>query len=289
MKFSKNLEFMKLPLISIVTPAFQHRHFLETCIASVVMQEYPHVEHLVIDGGSTDGTAAFLETNPGRVSWWRSHPDNGRTQALNEGFGKVSGDWIGWQNSDDFYYPGAFWRITEISEKHPDVQVIAGDTAIVDEHGIKNNLVGIAPFPAKLWLQGHWPYNQSLFIRRNTLERVLPLDERFHLHMDIELFAKLAMLEPKIGYINQPLGAFRKYDGIKTDNLEYQKQRQWEQTTLRERFRQPMWPGTGWRYQWFRIRHHARVLRFWGGRSVVVRFVTRWRHSKEDIAFIESS
>ena len=276
---------MLLPFISIVTPSFNQLPFLKVCVASIEMQGYPHIEQLVVDGGSTDGTKEYLEGRPGHVAWWRSHSDEGQTQALNEGFTKVSGDWIGWQNSDDFYYPGVFWRVAEIVGKHPEVQVIAGDTAIVDEHGIKNNLVGIAPMPAKLWLQGHWPYNQSLFIRRDLLERVLPLDERFHLHMDIEMFAKLAMQEPKIAYMNQPLGAFRKYEGIKTDNPKHQEQREWEQQTLRERFQQPMWPETGWRYQWFRARFYLWSLKGSGWKALSRR-VGNWVERSEQDCFL---
>ncbi len=271
---------MPLPLISIVTPSFNQLPFLKVCVASIEMQGYPHVEQLVVDGGSTDGTKEYLERNPGHISWWRSRLDEGQTQALNEGFARVSGEWIGWQNSDDFYYPGVFWRIAEIIEKHPEVQVIAGDTAIVDERGIKNNLVGIAPMPVKNWLQGYWPYNQSLFIRRDLLGKILPLNERFHLHMDIELFAKIATLESKVAYINQPLGAFRKYAGIKTDNPEYEEQRQWEQATLRERFRQPIWPGTGWRYQWFRAKFHITAFRH-AGWKILVRRAGNWAERRE--------
>ncbi len=271
---------MPLPLISIVTPSFNQLPFLKVCVASIEMQGYPHVEQLVVDGGSTDGTKEYLESNPGHISWWRSRLDEGQTQALNEGFARVSGEWIGWQNSDDFYYPGVFWRIAEIIEKHPEVHVIAGDTAIVDERGIKNNLVGIAPMPVKNWLQGYWPYNQSLFIRRDLLGKILPLNERFHLHMDIELFAKIATLESKVAYTNQPLGAFRKYAGIKTDNPEHEEQRQWEQATLRERFRQPIWPGAGWQYQLFRIRHHIAVFRRFGIGAVVNRMFVRLERQK---------
>ncbi|PID57825.1 hypothetical protein CSB45_06285 [candidate division KSB3 bacterium] len=262
---------MSLPLMSIVTPSFNQLIFLKVCVAGIEMQAYPLVEQIVLDGGSTDGTKEYLAKKPGHVTCWRSHPDKGQTQALNEGFAKVSGDWIGWQNSDDFYYPGAFWRIADISRQAPEVQVVAGDTAIVDEHGVKKNLVGIAPVPAKTWLQGYWPYNQSLFIRRSLLEQVMPLDERFHLHMDIELFAKIAVLEPKVAYINSPLGAFRKYTGIKTDNPHYEEQRQWERAALRERFQEPMWPGTGWRYQRFRAKFHVEALRSWGWKALAKR------------------
>ncbi len=255
---------MPQPLISIVTPAFQQCRFLKACVASVEMQTYPRVEHLVLDGGSTDGTAEYLATHPGCVTWWRSHRDGGQTQALNEGFARITGEWIGWQNSDDFYYPGVFWRVAQIVEKYPDVQVIAGDTAIVDEHGSKTNLTGIAPVPPKMWLLGHWPYNQSLFVRRDVLRQIIPLDESLHLHMDIEMFAKIAVLQPKIAYLSQPLGAFRRYEGIKTDSVKWREQSQREKAALRQRFRQPMWPGEGFERLRFRLRHHRYVLRHWG-------------------------
>ncbi len=272
---------MAPPLLSIVTPAFQHVRFLQVCVASITMQDYPHVEHLVLDGGSTDGTREYLETSPGCVSWWRSHRDTGQTYALNEGFSKASGEWIGWQNSDDFYYPGVFWRIADIAQQHPEVQIIAGDTAIVDKHGITTNLTGIAPVPAQLWFQGHWPYNQSVFIRRDLLQSVVPLDEALHLHMDIEMFAKIAMSEPHVAYINHPLGAFRKHEGIKTDSPQWHKQRQWERQALRERFRQPMWPGKGWGHQWHRMVYHANILQHWGVAAPIKRFVNRWERSQK--------
>ena len=270
------------PRISIVTPSFQQCRFLKACVASVEMQTYPQVEHLVLDGGSTDGTAEYLAQHPGGVTWWRSYRDGGQTQALNEGFARVAGDWIGWQNSDDFYYPGVFWRVAQIAEKSPEIQVIAGDTAIINEYGIQTNLTGIAPVPPKLWLLGHWPYNQSLFIRRDLLQQVTPLDESLHLHMDIELFAKIAVLQPKIAYVNQPLGAFRRYAGIKTDNATWREQSLREQAALRERFHAPMWPNAGFERLRFRLRHHFFVLRHWG-MTMIIRRLINWAERRNSL------
>ena len=263
---------MSEPLISIVTPSFQQAAFLKVCVASVEMQGYPQVEHLVLDGGSTDGSAEYLAASPGCVTWWRSHPDGGQTQALNDGFARVTGEWIGWQNSDDFYYPGVFWRVAQIAAQYPEIQVIAGDTAIVDAHGVTTSCNGIAPVPPRLWLRGYWPpYNQSLFIRRDLLRQVIPLDEALHLHMDVELCLKMAVLEPKIAYLNQPLGAFRKYEGIKTDSATWREQSLREQAALRERFQQPIWPGAGFGKLRFRLRHHAAALRRWGVSAIMQR------------------
>ena len=273
---------MPEPFISIVTPSFQQGAFLKVCVASVVMQGYPHVEHIVLDGGSTDGTADYLAQHPGCVTWWRSHRDGGQTQALNDGFARVTGAWVGWQNSDDFYYPGAFWRVAQIAANHPDIQVIAGDTAIVNEYGIKTNLTGIAPVPPKLWLLGHWPYNQSLFVRRDLLQQVTPLDESLHLHMDIEMFAKIAVLQPKIAYVNQPLGAFRRYEGIKTDSATWREQSLREQAALRERFhQQAMWPEGRWQKLTYRLRHHVHVLRRWGMWAIFRRLIHRIERNQQ--------
>lgn len=265
----------ELPRISIVTPAFQQDDFLRACVASVELQAYPRVEHLVLDGGSTDGTREYLQRSPGCVTWWRSHADGGQSQALNEGFEKASGDWIGWQNSDDFYYPGAFWHVADLAVRYPDAGVIVGDTAIVDDRGIQQYTVGVSPVPARLWLRGYWPYNQAVFFRRDVLRQALPVDEALHLHMDIDLLAKIALLAPKVAYVNLPLGAFRKYEGTKTETITERSLR--ERALLRERYGQRLWPEPGWQWQWHRVGHHWHTYRAWGFAAIFVRSATRLR------------
>ena len=102
---------------------------------------------------------------------------------------------------------------------------------------------------------------------------MIPLDEALHLHMDVELCLKMAVLEPKIAYLNQPLGAFRKYEGIKTDSATWREQSLREQAALRERFQRPIWPGAGFDRLRFRLRHHAAVLRRWGVRAIMQRLL----------------
>jgi glycosyltransferase involved in cell wall biosynthesis len=277
---------MESPLISIVTPAFQQLEFLKACVASVAIQSYPHVEHLVLDGGSTDGTKAYLETSPGCVTWWRSHPDGGQTQALNEGFSKVSGEWIGWQNSDDFYYPGAFWRVANIVATFPEAEVIVGDTSIVDRYGITRYLIGVSPVPAKLWLRGYWPYNQAVFVRRDLLSKILPLDESFDVHMDVEWLAEIALLEPRVAYINHLLGAFRKYEDTKTGSSESLIRSEAERNLLRERYKQKMWPKQGLQWQLHRLMHHLKVLRSFGMNAFIQRLGQRFERIERNNVII---
>lgn len=271
---------MEHPLISIVTPAFQQLEFLKACVASVEIQSYPHVEHLVLDGGSSDGTKAYLETSPGCVTWWRSQPDGGQSQALNEGFLKTSGEWVGWQNSDDFYYPGAFWRVANIVTQYPNVGVIVGDTAIVDQYGITQYLIGVSPVPAKLWLRGYWPYNQAIFMRRELLLKILPIDESLHIHMDTDMLAKIALLDPHVMYVNHLFGAFRKYAGTKTENPKTLEQSRVERGILRERYQQRMWPKEGVEWQLHRIMHHLRVLQSFGMKAFIRRLGQRFERGE---------
>ena len=266
---------MPSPSLSIVTPSYNQLGFLKACIASIEIQAYPEVEHLVLDGGSQDGTAQFLEDHPDRVTWWRSHPDRGQSHALNEGFSRATGDWIGWQNSDDFYFPGAFWILAHCVEQHPEVGVVVGDAAIADEYGVMKHLIGVSPVPPRIWLHGYWPYNQAVFIRRDVLEKAGPIDESLHIHLDTDLLARIALLEPRVAYINHPLGAFRKYAGTKTESAEQIGRIRLEREILEARYGRKLWPLPGFDWQRHRITHHAWTFRTWGFSALIGRLGQR--------------
>ena len=99
------------PRISIVTPSYQQAAYLEECLRSVLRQNYPNLEYLVLDGGSTDGSAALLERYAGPLTYWHSRPDRGQGDAINQGFERATGEIVGWLNSDDFYLPGALFAV----------------------------------------------------------------------------------------------------------------------------------------------------------------------------------
>ena len=124
---------MHWPSLSVITPSYNQAEFLERTIASVLSQDYPALEYLVMDGGSTDGSVAILERHAaaGKLRFV-SQRDAGQSDAVNQGFRRTSGDIIGWVNSDDLYAPGALRAVGEYFAAHPEVEWLFGRCPIVD-------------------------------------------------------------------------------------------------------------------------------------------------------------
>ena len=136
--------------------------------------------------------------------------------------------------------------------------------------------------PAKLWLRGYWPYNQAVFVRRDLLTKILPLDESLDVHMDVEWLAEIALLEPRVAYINQLLGAFRKYEDTKTESSESLIRSEFERNLLRERYKQKMWPKGLIQWQLHRIMHHLRVLQSFGMKAFIRRLGQHFERSERE-------
>ena len=179
-----------MPLVSVLTPSLDQASWLPDNLRSVACQTHPRVEHIVMDGGSTDGTVALLEAAGDGVTW-RSEPDRGQADAVNKAFAASSGDIIGWINSDDAYFDcRVVADVVAFFAKNPDVDVVYGHAAQVDERGTIIWMIWVPPFMRRVLRITNFIGQPVAFIRRRALTQPM-LDETYHFAMDYELWLRL--------------------------------------------------------------------------------------------------
>lgn len=180
-----------LPLVSILTPSYNQGSYIRDTLNSVACQTYPNIEHIIMDGGSTDETVRVLEaTGDGVV--WRSEPDRGQAHAINKAFSESSGQIIGWLNSDDAYFDcTVVERVVEYFDGHPAVDVVYGHAARTDENGRIVWILWVPPFSYARFKKLNFIVQPAAFIRRGALEQPM-LNEEFEFAMDWELWMRLA-------------------------------------------------------------------------------------------------
>ncbi len=206
-----------LPSITVVTPCLNARPTLPQALASVRAQDHPDVEHLVIDGGSKDGTLELLEDAPG-VSFV-SEPDRGLSHAVNKGIARARGDVIGWLNADDFYLPGALSRVARALADRPDTLWATGRCLIVDAEGreIRRGVTAykdalLRRYSYGLLLTQNFVSCPASFVRRQALARVGPREERRRYTKDEDLWLRLGRLGDPV-VLDERLAAFRMAEG----------------------------------------------------------------------------
>ena len=205
-----------LPLVSIVTPSFNQVRYLEATIKSVLSQGYPHLEYLIVDGGSNDGTVNIIKTYQSKLAWWVSEKDKGQTDAINKGFARARGQVLAWLNSDDTYEPGAVSAAVRYLQEHPNVGMVYGDCNFINEDGRVIGKFGSAQTSYRLLRQGyaHIP-QQTMFFRADLWEQVGPLDPSFYFAMDYDLWTRIAA-RSEIKYVPQTWANFRLHTSGKT-------------------------------------------------------------------------
>ena len=208
----------KKPLVSIVTPSYNQGVFIEDTILSVKNQDYPRVEHIVVDGGSTDKTLSILKKYEHEYNlFWVSEVDNGQSDAVNKGFEKASGEIIGWVNSDDLYFDRqVFEDIVRLFEKWGEVDVIYGDLAVIDENNLFKRVRHTIPWFSYDRLLVHDFINQpSTFFRRKIIDNY-KLDEDIDLPMDYDFWIKIAKEGAKFKHFDRIVACHRMYENAKT-------------------------------------------------------------------------
>ncbi|GER78566.1 MAG: glycosyltransferase [Anaerolineales bacterium] len=182
-----------LPTVSIVTPSFNQARFLEAAIQSALSQDYPRIEYIIVDGGSTDGSLDIIQKYADRLAWWVSEKDRGQTDAINKGFARASGQIFAWINSDDTYEPRAVGQAVRFLLDHPEVGMVYADCNYINEQG---RVIGKFPaaqtdLPRLRRGYVHIP-QQTMFFRAELWKQVGPLDPSFYFAMDYDLWTRIA-------------------------------------------------------------------------------------------------
>ncbi|MGI9145089.1 MAG: glycosyltransferase family 2 protein [Chloroflexota bacterium] len=177
--------------ISIVTPSFNQADFLEKTIRSVLLQGYPDLEYIVVDGGSTDGSVEIIRKYERHLAYWVSETDAGQSHAINKGFSRATGDIFAWLNSDDFYAPGVLSRVAAEFAARPEIGLVYGDCLFLDEGDGSTRLRPARQMGFDRLLVGDNPiWQPSTFFRRSVFEEAGGVDESLHLALDYDLWLR---------------------------------------------------------------------------------------------------
>ncbi|ABF39895.1 glycosyl transferase, family 2 [Candidatus Koribacter versatilis Ellin345] len=205
---------MSNPSISIVTPSLNQGPFLRECLKSVAKQGISVIEHIVMDGDSTDDSMETLKAFEAECRYplrWQSKRDRGQSDAINKGFKEAKGEIIGWLNADDRYRPGAFSAVLDAFRKHPETDVLYGDYTWIDADGEtvqQRREIGFSPF-VLLYHRVLYIQTTAMFFHRRVLDAGYCLDESLHYAMDFEFFVRLSASRHRFLHVPVFLGDFR--------------------------------------------------------------------------------
>ena len=203
--------------ISVVTVCYNMVQYIETTIKSVLSQDYPNLEYIVIDGGSTDGTQQVIEKYKDQLAYYVSEPDNGMYDAINKGFSKATGDIIAWINADDIYMPWTLQIVNDVFSCYPETQWLGGKYAFLNEDGTLAQIFPKTSIRNRKDIAKGWcrdgvlgPLQQeSMFWRRELYIQSGGLDTSYKYAGDFELWTRFAEYA-SLTKIDVPLASFRK-------------------------------------------------------------------------------
>jgi glycosyltransferase involved in cell wall biosynthesis len=221
---------MQYPKISIVTPSYNCKALIAQTLDSVLSQNYPNLEFIVIDGNSTDGTQQILEQYSNSFAYWQSQKDQGQYDAINQGFAKSTGEIMGWLNADDMLLPNSLFVIAEVFAQLTDVEWISSlQPASWDANGYLAQVKSLPGFNRQAFLdglylpttakKGYWLQQESTFWRRSLWEKSGSSIPTYDLAGDFALWCKFYEFADLNG-LSYPLGGFRMIEGQRSEDYE---------------------------------------------------------------------
>ena len=208
------------PKISIVTPSYNQGQYIEANIRSVLLQNYPNLEYIVMDGGSSDNTIEILEKYESWISYWISEPDDGQSNAINKGMHRSEGDILYWLNSDDLLKPGAL-RIVAQKLRLDEAAWLIGAAEVTNSRGKKKYIKHLTDNLTKNTFS-HWNLDwipqQSTFWNRKIFEKCGPVDETLHYAMDVDFLYRLFSIANPV-VCSDILACYRIHNHAKTQDM----------------------------------------------------------------------
>jgi glycosyltransferase involved in cell wall biosynthesis len=203
------------PLVTIITPSFNSFPYIQETVKSIREQGYSNIEHIVMDGGSLDGTVEFLRSQ--KTIRWISEPDRGQSHALNKGFKLAKGDFVGWLNADDTYQPSAVSLAVQFLLANPQFDLVYSDLQIINETGRVIGRTKSKPFQLVDLLLDNFIKQPTVFMRRRVIDQLGGVDENLHFAMDREFWLRAGEAGFKMHYLEgQILANFRLIPGTKS-------------------------------------------------------------------------
>lgn len=206
----------ELPMISIITPSYNQGQFIEETIRSVLLQCYPNLEYIIIDGGSTDNSVEIIKKYDKWITYWVSEPDRGQAHGINKGLERATGEILAYLNSDDYYLPGALWKVAEHWCQFPQTDLIHGRCRYVNEQGDKigEQFGNITRFDEIIDLWDVW-WKQRQFVQpevfwtKRITDKVGLFREELFYAMDYDYWCRILNGGGIVGTINEELSCFR--------------------------------------------------------------------------------
>lgn len=263
--------------ISVVTVCYNMAQYIETTIKSVLSQNYPNLEYIIIDGGSTDGTQQIIEKYQDQLAYYVSEPDNGMYDAINKGFLKATGDIIAWINADDIYMPWTLHTINDVFTCFPETKWLGGKYAFLNENGTLAQIFPKTSIRSSKDIYNGWcrdgvlgPLQQeSMFWRKELYTESGGLDTSYRYAGDFELWMRFAK-HANLTKIDLPLAAFRK----RKTSLSKAGKEKYDSEIKKAIINKPKYPNIFWR-----LLHKSKIA---------IQLLRLMRYRKGEIVFYDN-